>query len=102
MKIEAGPSATASFEDIHIVNRSPSTFGAFNTTTASRMIEFFMLVTVEPFFLASPRSAGVKVPTLLSGRAVGVWHDPTRRPEQDRAAGQRRESHTWFSPSVWS
>jgi hypothetical protein len=145
MKIEAGPSAPArspSRTFTSKVNRSPSTFGAFNTTTASRMIEFFMLVTVQPFFLASPRSAGVKVPTLLSGRAVGVFaqrrhaapassaagcwrlstdpasrgcqllprcgrlrrgggHDPTR-PEQDRSAGQRRESHTWFSPSVWS
>ena len=33
-----------------------------------RFQSFFMLITVQPFFFASSYSAGVKVPTLLSGR----------------------------------
>src|SRR5215204_6564525 len=33
-----------------------------------RFQSFFMLITVQPFFVASSKSAGVKAPTLVSGR----------------------------------
>src|SRR5215831_232607 len=45
-----------------------ATIKAHYSNGKTRFQSFFMPITFQPFFFASSSSAGVKVPTLLSGR----------------------------------
>ena len=57
-----------SLPKVGIENLADRTLDCGYSSAKMRFQSFFMLITVQPFFFASSYSAGVNVPTLVSGR----------------------------------